>query len=126
MKSVASIRCGMAVAVTVLMSIVSCSKRGDLTPAAVSFVKDGVTDTSVTYNNYIHDVLKNNCSTCHGTDGSAAHYWLNTNTYDNAVEYGNRIVETIVENSMPPAPRKPFSDTDKNLLKAWLKNGSPE
>ena len=126
MKSVACMRCGMAIAIIVFMSLTGCSKRGDITPSPVSFLKDGVTDTSVTYSNYVHDVIKNNCSTCHGKDGSAAHYWLNTNTYENAVEYGNRIVETIVENSMPPAPRKPFSDTDKNLLKAWLKKGFPE
>ena len=126
MKSVAGVRCGMAIAIIAFMSLTGCSKRGDITTAPVSFLKDGVTDTSVTYNNYVHDVIKNNCSTCHGKGGSAAHYWLNTNTYENAVEYGNRIVETIVENSMPPAPRKPFSAADKNLLKAWLKNGSPE
>jgi uncharacterized membrane protein len=80
----------------------------------------------VTYSNYIHLVLKNNCSTCHGTTGSAAAFWINTNTYENAVQYGVRIKETIVEGSMPPPPRSPFSQADKNLFTAWIKRGMPE
>lgn len=108
-----------------LLIMASCSKKGDaLAPS--SFIPPGVTDSTVTYSNYIHDLLKNNCSTCHGKDGSAPQYWFNTNTYDNAVEYGTRIMETIVENSMPPPPRKPFSDADKALIKAWIARGSPE
>jgi uncharacterized membrane protein len=103
-----------------------CSKKGDIVNSQANFVPDGVTLDNVTYTNYIHSVLKNNCSTCHGKDGSAPQYWFNTNTYENAAQYGIRIMETIVENSMPPAPRKPFSDADKDLFKAWINRGSPE
>jgi len=103
----------------------ACSKKGDVITGPPNFVPKGVTDTNVTYTNYIHEVLKNNCSTCHGKNGSAPQYWYNINTYENAVEYGTRIMETIVENSMPPAPRKPFSPEDKALFKAWIKRGSP-
>ena len=126
MKSVVNMRYRNCIAFAVLLLLAGCSKRGDLTVSPANFVPDGVTDSSVTYTNYVHTVIKNNCSTCHGKDGSAAQFWLNTNTYENAVQYGTRIMETIVENSMPPAPRKPFSDADKNLLKAWIKKGSPE
>jgi hypothetical protein len=35
-------------------------------------------------------------------------------------------METIVEGSMPPPPRKPFSQADKDLFRAWINRGSPE
>ncbi|MEO8412690.1 MAG: hypothetical protein ABI472_03490 [Ginsengibacter sp.] len=90
------------------------------------FAPDSINATNVTYTNYIHNVVQSNCSTCHGKKGSAPHYWYNTNTYQNAVEHGTRMMETIVESSMPPPPRKPFSEIDKNLFKAWINRGSPE
>jgi uncharacterized membrane protein len=126
MKSVANMRYSHCFVICLLLALGGCSKKGDVTVSPANFVPDGVTDTSVTYTNYVHNVIKNNCSTCHGKGGSAFQFWYNTNTYENAVVYGTRIMETIVENSMPPAPRKPFSDADKQLLKAWIKRGSPE
>src|SRR6476620_4201162 len=113
---------GMLVAIT----LVSCSKKGELVASPATFIPAGVNTENVTYSNYIHEVLKNNCSTCHGAAGSAPQYWYNTNTYDNAVQYGRRIMETIVEGSMPPPPRKPFSQADKDMFKAWINRGSPE
>jgi hypothetical protein len=105
---------------------ISCSKKADQVISPANFVPQGVTTDNVTYTNYVSIILKNNCSTCHGLDGSAVHYWYNNNTYDNAVLNGRRIMETIVENSMPPVPRKPFSPADKALLIAWINRGSPE
>ena len=117
-------RAPMVVAAALLL-LTSCYKKGDAVVKAPDPTELNVTDSTVTYNNYIHDILKNNCSTCHGQRGSAQQFWYNTNTYDNAVQYGVRIMETIVENSMPPVPRKPFSETDKQLIKAWINRGSP-
>jgi len=113
------------VAVVALLFLASCYKKGDAVVKSPDTTELNVTDSTVTYNNYIHDILKNNCSTCHGQGGSAQQFWYNTNTYDNAVQYGVRIMETIVENSMPPVPRKPFSDRDKQLIRAWINRGSP-
>ena len=117
---------GVVLIAWVLLLLVACSKKGDVVVGPPDFVPENVTDSNVSYTNYVHDVIKNNCSTCHGDKGSAVQFWYNTNTYDNAVQYGNRIVETIVEGSMPPVPRKPFSENDKRLLQIWLKKGSPE
>jgi hypothetical protein len=105
---------------------IACSKKADLVTSPANFVPPGVTADNVTYTNYVSIILKNNCSTCHGLDGSAAHYWYNDNTYSNASANGRRIMETIVENSMPPVPRKPFSQEDKALLIAWINRGTPE
>ncbi len=126
MKRILNIRCGYYCIICSIVLLAACSKKGDAVVNAPNFAIEGVTDTNVTYTNYIHNVLKNSCSSCHGKTGSAPQYWYNTNTYENAVQYGTRIMETIVENSMPPAPRKPFSDADKNLFRAWIKRGSPE
>src|SRR6476660_8168615 len=108
-----------------MVFLASCSKKGDAVISPQNFVPPGVTTENVTYTNYIHDVIKSNCSTCHGIQGSAPQYWYNTNSYDNAVEHGRRIMETIVEGSMPPPPRKPFSQADKDLFKAWVMRGYP-
>ena len=102
-----------------------CYKKAEVVPVK-NFLPDGVTIANVTYNNYVYTLLKNNCSTCHGKTGSAAAFWINTNTYENAVQYGMRIKETIVEGSMPPPPRNPFSQADKDLLTAWVNRGMPE
>ena len=105
---------------------ISCSKKADQVTGPANFVPKGVNTDNVTYTNYVSIILSNNCSTCHGRGGSAAHYWYNDNTYLNASANGRRIMETIVENSMPPVPRKPFSQDDKTLLIAWINRGSPE
>ena len=125
MKRLTKVSVGSAMLITMLL-FAACSKKGDVVSSPANFIPAGVTIENVTYTNYIHDVLKNNCSTCHGIAGSAPQYWYNTNTYDNAVEYGRRIMETIVEGSMQPPPRKPFSQADKDMFKAWINRGSPE
>jgi uncharacterized membrane protein len=126
MKRVFNMHCRYYCIVCSMLILAGCSKKGEAVKGQANFVPDGVTVNNVTYTNYIHSVLKNNCSTCHGKDGSAPQYWFNTNTYENAAQYSTRIMETIVENSMPPSPRKPFSEEDKELFKAWVNRGSPE
>jgi uncharacterized membrane protein len=127
MNRVFNIHCGYFFLVcSITLLTISCSKKADVVKTQDNFVPDGVTLENVTYTNYIHSVLKNNCSTCHGAAGSAPQYWFNTNTYENAAEHAVRIMETIVENSMPPAPRKPFSEIDKEMFKAWVNRGSPK
>jgi mono/diheme cytochrome c family protein len=109
-----------------LIFLAGCIKKGDAVTSPSTFIPAGITETNVTHTNYVAAVLKNNCSTCHGSQGGADNYWLNTNTYSNATEYGTRIVETIVNGSMPPVPRKPFSQADRNMLKAWIERGMPQ
>jgi uncharacterized membrane protein len=104
----------------------SCYKKADLTAPRSGTVPAGVTEKNVTYNNYVYTLLKNNCSTCHGVGGSAQVYWFNLNTHSDAVQWGKRITKTIVENSMPPLPRTPFSKEEKFLLEAWVKRGLPQ
>jgi len=127
MNRVKTLRCRLAVVISLVVVLLNaCYKKGDAVVSKPNPAQEEVTDSTVTYSNYIHDLLKNNCSTCHGDGGSAQQFWYNTNTYDNASQYGVRIMETIVENSMPPVPRKPFSNIDKQLIKAWIKRGSPK
>jgi hypothetical protein len=120
-----SLRYWHFIAITITVILMGCYKKADVV-LVKNFLPDGVDSSNVTYNNYVFTLLKNNCSTCHGKEGSAAAFWINNNTYDNAQQYGVRIVETIVEGSMPPPPRSPFSKADKDLLQAWVKRGMPE
>jgi len=109
------------------LSVAGCYKKvGDPVTSPSTFIPAGVTTKNVTHTNYVAAVIKNNCSTCHGKGGSAEQFWFNTNTYSNAAEYGERIVETIVTGSMPPVPRKPFSDSDRVMMRAWLDRGMPQ
>jgi len=123
---VSILRAGGLLAILSVSFFMGCYKKGEYIKPVANYVPEGVTDTNVTYTNYVYKLLKNNCSSCHASTGSAAAFWVNTNTYDNAVQYGVRIKETIVEGSMPPPPRTPFSQADKDLLTAWINRGSPK
>jgi mono/diheme cytochrome c family protein len=126
MMRASSIRSGCLLPLLLLTGITGCYKKGDPVTSAATFIPAGVTITNVTHTNYVADVLKNNCSTCHGKNGSAEEFWFNTNTYQNASDYGVRIVETIVNGSMPPVPRKPFSTADRKMMEAWINRGMPK
>jgi uncharacterized membrane protein len=126
MMCVLRIRSGYGLLLITGLGLTSCYKKGDPVTSSSTFIPAGVTERNVTHTNYIADVLKNNCSTCHGKDGGADEWWLNTNTYANASTYGVRIVETIVNGSMPPVPRKPFSQADRKMLQAWINRGMPK
>jgi uncharacterized membrane protein len=105
--------------------IISCYKKGDIAQPSVPFISDTVTISNVTYDNYAHGLLKKNCSTCHGVNGSAEAWWLNENTYENAVRYANIINTTIQNGTMPPPPKFPMTDKEKDLLNNWAKRGMP-
>jgi mono/diheme cytochrome c family protein len=127
MKCVLQVRRGILLPLLTGFSLSGCYKKvADPVTSTATFIPAGVTTTNVTHTNYVSIVLKNNCSTCHGKGGVADSWWLNENTYQNAAEYGSRIVETIENGSMPPVPRKPWSDADKEMMKAWLNKGMPQ
>jgi mono/diheme cytochrome c family protein len=105
---------------------VSCSKEGDPIPDRVEQATKGVTLENVNYKNFIEPVLTKNCSTCHGVDGSAEAWWLNAKTYNNAFNNANIIANTIVGKTMPPPPKFPFTDRDRELFQAWIDRGMPE
>jgi mono/diheme cytochrome c family protein len=126
MMCVWNIRSGGVLLLLFSLAGTGCYKKGDPVTSAATFIPAGVTASNVTHTNYVASVLKNNCSTCHGKGGGADTYWFNTNTYQNASEYGARIVETIVNGSMPPVPRKPFSPADRKMMEAWINRGMPQ
>ena len=126
MMCVWTIRSGCLLLLLFSIAYAGCYKKGDPVTSASTFIPDGVTTTNVTHTNYVATVLKNNCSTCHGKNGGADQFWFNINTYENASEYGARIVETIVNGSMPPVPRKPFSSADRKMMEAWINRGMPK
>ena len=126
MMRVSSIRSRCLLPLLLWIGIAGCYKKGDPVTSPATFIPTGTTTTNVTHTNYVADVLKNNCSTCHGKNGSAEEFWFNANTYQNASEFGVRIVETIVNGSMPPVPRKPFSTADRKMMEAWINRGMPK
>ena len=111
-----------------LVSVItfSCSKEGDYVSDRQVFADPSVTEQNVSYRNFVEPLLAKKCYTCHGVGGSAEAWWLNTNTYQNAVSHGNQISHTIINGTMPPPPRFPFSQLDRDLMAAWISNGMPE
>ena len=108
------------------ISLVSCSKEGEYISDRQVFADASVTEQNVTYQNFVQPLLAKNCATCHGVGGSAEAWWLNTNSYQNAVSHANQISNTIISGTMPPPPKFPFSQHDRNLMSAWISKGMPE
>jgi len=104
-----------------------CYRKNEVPIANIKvYAHDTVNTANVTYNNYMYGLLKNNCGTCHASNGSAAAFWINEFTYISAKYHAKSIVETMLNNTMPPPPKFSFLERDKQLMKAWLENGCPE
>jgi uncharacterized membrane protein len=110
----------------ILMICLSCYHEGGIISARHPFAPDSVTSVNVSYENFVKPLLMKNCATCHGSGGSAQSWWVNTDTYENAATHSKSIVATITNNTMPPPPKFPFTDRDKELLNAWLNKGTPK
>ncbi|MES2240562.1 MAG: cytochrome c [Bacteroidota bacterium] len=106
--------------------LVSCSKEGDPIANRKVFASDNITTENVSYDNYVKPLLTKNCATCHGDGGSAETWWRNTSTYANALQYSRSITTTINNGTMPPPPKFPFADRDRELILAWINRGVPE
>jgi mono/diheme cytochrome c family protein len=112
--------------IILILVTASCSKEGEYISDRQVFADPGVTEQNVTYQNYVKPLLTKNCATCHGVGGSAEPWWLNTNSYDNAVNNANQIATTIISGTMPPPPKFPFCQADRDLMAAWISKGMPE
>jgi mono/diheme cytochrome c family protein len=108
------------------LASVSCSKEGEYISDRQVFADPSITEQNVTYENFVKPLLTKNCATCHGNGGSAQAWWLNTNSYDNAASFANQISYTINSGTMPPPPKFPFSQHDRDLMVAWVSRGMPE
>lgn len=106
--------------------LLSCSKEGEFITNRKVFASDNITKENVSYENYIKPLLTKNCATCHGDGGSAEVWWKNTHTYVNAAQYARAITTTINNATMPPPPKFPFADRDRELVLAWINRGTPE
>lgn len=104
----------------------SCNKMGPISNPSKIFAPDSINASNVTYTNFISIILKQNCSTCHAAEGSAAAWWVNTNDYTNCVDNYNKIALTLLNKTMPPPPKFPFSERDRNLISAWIERGLPK
>lgn len=109
-----------------LLFLFSCSKEGDYINDRKVFASPEITVKNVSYENYVKPLLTKNCATCHGVDGSAETWWLNAHIYENALRFANPIATTIINGTMPPPPKFPFSQRDRDLMAAWIANGMPE
>jgi uncharacterized membrane protein len=108
------------------LSLSMCNKVGESPNPSIVFANDTISMLNVNYSNFVNGILKKNCSTCHAASGSAAAWWVNTNTYANCTENYQKITTTILNQTMPPSPKFPFSERDRALLDAWVKRGLPE
>jgi mono/diheme cytochrome c family protein len=114
------------IAVIIVLTTVSCSKEGGVINDRQVFADASITAQNVSYQNFVKPLLTKNCATCHGDDGSAETWWLNTNSYENALRFSNSISNTIINGTMPPPPKFPFTQADRDLMAAWISKGMPE
>jgi peroxiredoxin len=87
----------------------------------------------VTYSKHIAPIFQARCAECH-REGEIAPFPLLS--YDDALGWEETILEVIAENRMPPWLANPqhgefkndarLSDEEKELIRTWVKNGSPE
>jgi hypothetical protein len=87
----------------------------------------------VTYSKHIAPIFQARCAECH-RPGEIAPFPLLS--YDDAMGWEETILEVIADNRMPPWLANPkhgkfkndarLSDEEKELIGAWVKNGSPE
>jgi peroxiredoxin len=87
----------------------------------------------VTYFSQIARIFQNHCVECH-REGEIAPFSLTS--YDDAVGWGETIVEVIRENRMPPWHANPkygefandcsLSEEQKQLIETWVEYGCPE
>lgn len=90
-------------------------------------------DSSVTYANQVARILQKNCEECH-REGEIAPFTLTK--YEDVVGWGDTILEVIEDRRMPPWHADPkhgefsnariMSEDDKQILRDWVKAGSPE
>jgi peroxiredoxin/mono/diheme cytochrome c family protein len=87
----------------------------------------------VTYSKHIAPIFQASCAECH-REGEIAPFPLLS--YDDALGWEETILEVIADNRMPPWLANPkhgefkndarLSDEEKELIRTWVKNGSPE
>ena len=95
-------------------------------------VKKPVEEPTVTFANQVSRIFQKNCVECHRT-GEVAPFVLDD--YEEAVGWGDMIVETIDNGRMPPWHADPdhgsfsnqrgLSDSDKELVRQWVRDGAP-
>jgi len=95
-------------------------------------VKKPVEKPTVTYTNQISRIFQANCVECHRS-GEIAPFVLDD--FEEAVGWGDMIVETIDNGRMPPWHADPkhgsflnerrLSDADKELVRQWVNEGTP-
>lgn len=87
----------------------------------------------ITYTKHISRILQERCIECH-REGEIAPFPLTT--FEDAVAWGETIVEVIHDGRMPPWFADPkygtflhdgrMPENEKELLRAWVANGSPQ
>lgn len=95
-------------------------------------VKKAVESPTVTYANQVSRIFQKHCTQCH-REGEIGPFVLDD--YEEAVGWGDMIVETIDNGRMPPWHADPkhgsflnerrMSDADKKLIRQWVKDGTP-
>ena len=95
-------------------------------------VKKPVEKPTVTFANQVSRIFQKQCVECHRT-GEIAPFVLDD--FEEAVGWGDMIVETIDNGRMPPWHADPkhgsfsnerrMSDKDKELIRQWVKDGTP-
>lgn len=77
---------------------------------------------TVSFNDVMNKVFRPKCIGCHGTSGG-----VSLETLTDARAHLREIWQsTIVERRMPKSPYPPLDDSERRLLRAWIRAGGPD
>ena len=112
---------------TLSLFFMSCSSSEVVPPGGGNGSGSGGSGstTKTTYDKDIKTLINNSCATasCHDTSSPAAGLSLTTFAQvKNAAQNGN-LFTRVNNNTMPPSPNSPLSNTNKALLEKWKTDG---
>ncbi|MEX0684388.1 MAG: hypothetical protein WD267_12015 [Balneolales bacterium] len=83
-------------------------------------------DENVTYNNYVANVVSNNCTSCHRTGGEGPGDFT---SYDGLVPYASHSsfeFRVLSDNADMPQDNPPLPKSTRDSLSIWINNCLPE
>ncbi|MCX7606869.1 MAG: hypothetical protein N2170_06365 [Bacteroidia bacterium] len=104
-----------------LLLPLACKKEKPSSPQSAC---PGVDTLRVTYQNYVSDIMRQHCTSCHGGSSPSAGIRLETYTQVRQLAESGSWYRVMNEGSMPPAGK--LDECTLQKLKRWIDTGYPQ